>query len=122
MVAVIIFGLGMVTVSIWMIFDPDSWVRSVIQYCRKSYMHGLEIVICLTFGLLFLFFGETTSFPVVIHAAGYVLTIVGVILVFVPSYYHRRFGIWSVKKIGKTFRPLGFLSLLVGAFFIYAAF
>ncbi len=121
MYSIALFGLIMVIVSLVMVAKPDMWRRFIISFCRMRYMHPLEILIRLGFGLLFLRYAEDSKFPLIIRIMGYVLLAAGVGLIFLPPSYHRRFGIWAAEKLSRFFRPAGLVSFAFGVFLIYAA-
>ncbi len=121
MYAILIFGVLIMAISVFMIAKPDQWVDLAMRYCRLPYMHPLEILICLGFGVPFILNGGRSAFPMALTVFGYVLTAVGVGLMFTPPSYHRRFGLWSLQKMRRLFRPAGVFSLLLGAFLVYAA-
>lgn len=121
MYVIVIYGLLIISISLVMIAKPDSWVEMAVRYCRLPYMHPVEILICIGFGLSFIFYAGQSEFPTLFKFFGYVLVAVGLGLIFTPPSYHRRFGIWSTEKIGRQFRPAGLFSLIFGAFLVYAA-
>ena len=103
-----------------MIVRPEAWVDKAVHYCRQRYMHPLEILICVGFGVPFIIYSEASRLPATLTWFGYLLVGVGVGLVFVPPSFHRRFGIWSIQKIGGHFRPAGVFSLVFGGLLLYA--
>ncbi len=115
------YGVLIVLLSVLMVAKPDLWVDMALRYIRLPYMHPLEIAICIGFGLPFILYAEDSGFPITFKAFGYMLVAVGAGLMLTPPSVHRRFGVWSVEKTGKYFRPLGVLSLLGGAFLVYVA-
>ncbi len=121
MYAIAIYGLLIISISLVMIVKPDLWVDMAVRYCRLPYMHPLEILICLGFGLPFIFYADRSEFPTTFKIFGYLLVAVGLGLMLTPPSYHRRFGIWSVQKFKRFFRPAGLVSLVFGAFLVYAA-
>jgi len=121
MIAIAIFGVVMVVISLFMIVKPEAWVQIVLRFVRMPYMHPIEIIIRLGFGLLFIQFAEHSKFPLVIKIVGYVLLAVGIGLMLMPPSFHRRLALWAVEKVSKYFRPAGFFSLAFGVFLIYAA-
>ena len=121
MYAIAINGMVIIVVSLVMVAKPDVWGRFIVRFSRMPYMHPLEILVRLGFGLLFVRYAEDSKFPVTIKIMGYVLLAVGVGLMLTPPSQHRRFAIWSVEKFSKYFRPAGLVSLLFGVFLIYAA-
>ena len=66
MYSIALFGLIMVMVSLVMVAKPDMWGRFIISFCRMPYMHPLEIIIRLGFGLLFVRYAEDSKFPLTI--------------------------------------------------------
>lgn len=122
MYAIAINGALMVAISLIMIAKPNYWGKLIVRFSRMPYMHPLEIVIRLGFGLLFVRYADESKFPLMIRIMGYVLLAVGVGLVFTPPSSHRRFAVWSVERFSRIFRPAGILSLAFGLLLIYAAF
>lgn len=121
MYSIALFGLIMVMASLVMVAKPDALGRFIVRFCRMPYMHPLEILIRLSFGVLFLRYAEDSKFPLIIEITGYVLLAAGVGLIFLPPSYHRRFGIWAAESLSRFFRPAGLGSLAFGVFLIYAA-
>ena len=121
MYSIALFGSIMAAISLVMVAKPDAWARFIVLYSRMSYMHALEIVIRLGFGLLFVKYAEDAKFPLTIRIMGYVLLAVGVGLMLTPPSSHRRFAVWSVEKFSEYFRRAGLVSFAFGVFLIYVA-
>ncbi len=121
MYAILVYGLLIIAVSLFMIVKPDRWVELATRYCEFRYMHPIEIAIAVGFGLPFIVFAGESAFPTFFKVFGYVLVAVGIGLMLTPPSIHRRFGIWSLKKMERLFRPAGVVSLAFGAFLVYAA-
>ena len=119
MYAIAAFGLLMIAISLLMIVRPETWVDKGVRYCRLRYMHPLEILIRIGFGVLFIIYAESSRYPTALTGFGYLLVGVGIGLVFVPPSLHRRFGIWSIQKIGRRFRTAGVFSLVLGGLLLY---
>lgn len=120
MYAIAAFGLLLVAISLLMIVHPETWVDKAVRYCRLPYMHPLEIIIRIGFGVPFIMYAESSRYPFALTGFGYLLVGVGIGLVFVPPSLHRRFGIWSIQKIGRRFRAAGVFSLALGGVLLYA--
>lgn len=116
-----LFGLLMMLISVMMITSPELWVDLALKFSRLKYMHPLEILIRLTFGVPFVIYGPETDYPILIEYMGYLLLAVGVGLMLTPQSKHRRFAIWAINKVGKGFRMAGLGSLIFGGFLIYVA-
>ncbi|MFZ1700589.1 MAG: hypothetical protein WBO10_10635 [Pyrinomonadaceae bacterium] len=116
------FGLLLMVISLLMIVDPAKFSRGIVGFSEKWYFHPFEIVSRFAFGVVFVIFSAQTGFPSLILAMGYMLILVSIGLLLTPPSRHRKFAVWSADKFGAWFRPLGFLSLVFGAFLIYAAF
>ena len=114
------FGALMIVMSLLMIARPEAWVDRAVAYCRLRYMHPLEILSRVGFGVSFIVYAEASRFPAALTGFGYLLVGVGVGLAFIPPSYHRRFGIWAIQRIGRGFRPAGVFSLVLGGFLLYA--
>ncbi len=121
MYAIAINGVLIVAISLVMVARPEVWARFIVRFSRMPYMHLLEILIRVGFGILFLRYADDTKFPLTIEIMGYVLLAVGVGLILTPPSSHRRFAVWSVEKFSKYFRRAGLVSLAFGMFVIYAA-
>ena len=121
MYAIAFFGLLMIFLSILMIKNPEAWSKNIIKFSELSYFHPFEILSRISFGLIFLRYGDQTGFPALMNFIGYMLIGVGVGLLFTPPSLHRKFALWSAVKFKKSFRPAGFGSLLFGLFIIYAS-
>ncbi len=122
MIAIVIFGAGMVALSVGMVVKPEAWARAAVRFTRLRFMHPFEIVTRIGFGALFVLYADQTKFPTLIRVLGYALLAVGVALLFTPPRVHRRFGVWCVEKTARFLRPAGLASLAFGIFLIYAAF
>ncbi len=116
-----IYGVLVMLLSAFMIVRPDRWIDLGERYCRLRYMHPLEIAICIGSSLPFILYAGDSAYPVLFKGFGYLLLAVGIGLMLTPPSAHRRFGIWSLEKTGRYFRPLGVLSLAAGGFLVYAA-
>jgi hypothetical protein len=112
-------GLLIVLVSLWMIAAPEHWVRQAVRYCRWTYMHPLEIVICLSMGVVSLWGADQTNYATLVTGFGYVMCGVGLLLAVTPHQIHRRLGIQVIEGIGHWFRPAGFGSLAFGGYLMY---
>ncbi len=120
MIAIGLFGLGMIGISLWLVARPDAAAEAVRRFVRLRYFHPFEIVTRLGFGVLFVLYADQSRFPTVISVFGYLLVAVGLALVVTPPSYHRRFGLWSVDKFSKYFRVAGLGSLAFGILLVYA--
>ena len=121
MYSIAVFGFIMVLISVVMMAKPDAWARCIVLYSRMPYMHALEILIRLGFGLLFVKYASDAKFPLTIEIMGYILLAVGIGLMLTPPSSHRRFAVWSVEKFSKHFRRAGLVSFAFGVFLIYVA-
>ena len=115
------FGLLMIFLSIVMITNPEYWSKGNVKFSKKSFFHPFEILIRLSFGVVFIVFANQTLYPTVMLFIGYTLIAVGVGLLLTPPSKHRQFAVWSAQKFKSAFRPVGLGKLLFGAFLIYAA-
>lgn len=120
-IAVVLFGLGMVGISLAMWARPDATASRMLRFIRMPFMHPIEILTRVGFGVLFILGAGPSRFPVVLRAFGYLLVAVGLALLFTPPSLHRRFGVWSVERFSRRFRLAAVPSLAFGAFLIYAA-
>lgn len=121
MLAIVVFGAGMVGISLALIVNPDVSAEAVLRFVRLRYFHPFEIVTRIGFGVLFVMYADQSKFPTIIRVVGYVLIAVGLGLLVTPPSYHRRFGVWSVEKFSKYFRVAGLGSLAFGVFLIFSA-
>ena len=121
MYSIAVFGFIMVLISVVMMAKPDAWARCIVLYSRMPYMHALEILIRLGFGLLFVKYASDAKFPLTIEIMGYILLAVGIGLMLTPPSSHRRFAVWSVETFSKHFRRAGLVSFAFGVFLIYVA-
>lgn len=119
MFIVAFFGLLMMILSVLMIVNPDYWADGIIKFSEKSWFHPFEIISRFVFGLLFVLSARQTPYPTLILVIGYLLIAVSVGLLFTPPSKHKQFALWSAEKFRTKFRPLGFLSLLFGAFLVF---
>lgn len=115
------FGFLMILLSLVMIIKPQYWADGIIEFSEKSWFHAFEILSRLAFGAVFVIFADRTSHPGLMSFIGYLLIAVGAGLLLTPPSKHKQFAVWSAHKFKNTFRPMGFVSLLFGAFLIYAA-
>ena len=111
----------MIGLSLMMIVSPKLWLDLSIRYCRLPYMHPLEILIRIGFGITFITYAADTTYPTLILYAGYLLIAVGVGLACIRPSFHRHLGIIMIQRIGPWFRLAGCISLPMGIFLIYAA-
>jgi hypothetical protein len=116
-----VFGLLMLLISVLMIARPNLWIDLALKFSRLKYMHPLEILIRLLFGVTFVNYGSETDYPILIEYIGYLLLAVGAGLLLTPPSQHRRFAIWAITKVGRGFRIAGLGSLVFGGFLIYVA-
>lgn len=121
MCIVALFGILLVLVGLVMVAKPDLWVKAATAYCRKPYMHPVEIAICIGFGASFVLYAGLSPYPALFKVLGYMLVIVGIGLLFVLPSYHQRYGIWSVEKTAPYSRLMGIVSLAFGALLLYVA-
>lgn len=113
------FGLLMMCLSIIMIVNPAYWSDGIISFSKKTYFHWFEIISRLIAGIFFVIFSNTTLYPQLILAIGYLLICVGAGLFITGATKHRTFAVWSAHKFKSTFRPAGFASLMFGIFLVY---
>ena len=104
-----------------MIFNPGYWSVGVVRFSEKPYFHPFEILSRLAFGAVFIVYADQTLYPTLMSGIGYLLVAVGVGLLLTPPARHRQFALWSAHRFKNTFRPAGFVSLVFGAFLVYAA-
>jgi hypothetical protein len=102
-----------------MIISPNYWSNGIVDFSRKPYFHGFEIVSRLISGLVFVLYSQTTLYPKLVLVIGYLLIAVGLGLTILGSVKHRKFAVWSAHKFKSAFRPAGFSSLIFGLFLIY---
>ncbi len=121
MIAVALFGAGMVALSLGMVARPEASARAAVRFTRLRWMHPFEVVTRIGFGALFVLYADQTKFPLLIRVLGYALLAVGIALLFTPPRIHRRFGVWCIEKTARFLRPAGVMSLAFGIFLIYAA-
>lgn len=121
MYIVAFFGFLLMILSFLMIINPEYWADGIVRFSEKSWFHPFEIISRFVFGLAFVMFAGETLFPKLITAIGYLLILVSFALLFTPPSKHRQFALWSAQKFKNKFRPLGFISLVFGAFLIYTA-
>ncbi len=121
MYSIALFGSILAAISLVMVAKPDAWARCIVRYSRMRYMHVLEILIRVGFGVLFLRFADDAKFPLTMKIIGYILLAVGVGLTLTPPSSHRRFAVWSVEKFSRYFRRAGLVSFAFGVFLIYTA-
>lgn len=121
MYVVAFFGFLMMVLSGLMIIKPAYWADGIVKFSEKSWFHPFEIISRFVFGLLFVLVANQTPYPTLIMAIGFLLIAVSIGLLFTPPSKHRQFALWSAQKFRNKFRPLGFVSLIFGAFLVYSA-
>lgn len=114
------FGLMLILLSLVMIINPEYWSKGIVKFSKKPWFHPFEIISRIGFGVVFVIFAKQTLYPKLILFLGYLLIAVGIGLLLTPPSKHKQFAVWSAYKFKKTFRPMGFGSLLFGAFLFYA--
>ena len=113
------FGTLLLCLSVIMVVNPNYWSNGIINFSKKPYFHWFEVVSRITYGVLFVLFNESTSYPQLILSVGYVLIAVGFGLILIGSVRHRIFAVWSANRFKSTFRPAGIASFIFGLFLIY---
>lgn len=111
----------MMLLSIVMIINPGYWADGIVKFSKKPWFHPFEIISRFVFGVLFVLFAPQTPYPTLVLVIGCLLIAVSIGLLFTPPSKHRQFALWSAEKFRNKFRPLGFVSLIFGAFLIYLA-
>ncbi len=111
----------MILLSLIMIINPGYWSEGIVKFSKKFWFHPFEIISRFAFGLIFVFFAGQTLFPKLMTVIGYALIAVSVGLLLTPPSRHKKFALWSAEKFRNYFRCFGFVSLVFGAFLIYAA-
>lgn len=111
----------MILLSLIMIINPVYWSKGIVKFSKKFWFHPFEILSRFAFGLAFVFFAGQTLYPKLMSVIGYGLIAVSVGLLLTPPSKHKKFALWSAEKFKNYFRWFGFVSLVFGAFLIYAA-
>ncbi|MGH9948694.1 MAG: hypothetical protein ACRD6X_16080 [Pyrinomonadaceae bacterium] len=122
MYVIALFGLLLMLISFYMIAFPCRFAAGIVVFSEKAWFHPFEIVSRFVFGLAFAVYAGSTIFPTFILAMGVLLIAVSIGLLLTPPSKHREFAVWSAERFKNLFRPLGFLSLVFGAFITYTAF
>ncbi len=121
MYVIAFFGFLMMILSVLMIAKPDYWADGIVKFSEKWWFHPFEIISRFVFGLLFVLYADQTTYQTLILVIGYLLIAVSIGLLFTPPSKHKQFARWSAQKFRNKFRPLGFVSLLFGAFLVFLA-
>jgi hypothetical protein len=121
MYVIAFFGLLMMLISLVMIARPQYWSGAIVKFSEKPWFHPFEIVTRLGFGLAFYRFAGDTASPDLMRAIGFLLMAVALGLLLTPPAKHRQFAVWSAHRFAKTFRPMGVISFLFGAFLVQSA-
>ena len=121
MLSIVVFGLLMCLVSCVMVLQGERYGRTIIAFSQLPYFHSFEILSRAGFGLALLFAAANARYPLFIASTGILLVAVAVFLLMMGPTRHRRFALWSAKKFETAFRPSGFVTVMLGAFFVYNA-
>ena len=121
MLIIAVFGLLMCVVSGVMALQGERYGQTIIAFSRLPYFHSFEILSRAAFGVGLLVTADEARYPMFILATGMLLLAVAVFLLRIGPSRHRRFALWSASKFESAFRPSGFLSVLLGAFYVYSA-
>ena len=101
MILISLFGLWIVANCIVILARPATWHDWALGYIEWRWMHVFEILLNGGVGLLMIYFADDTRTPAGVHAFGWFLFVVGLVLTVTPPAQHRRFGRWSLAR----FRP-----------------
>ena len=115
------FGFLMMLLSFLMVVKPDSFSKGIILFSEKSYFHLFEIISRIAAGVIFTAYAANTVFPKTILFIGYGIILVGIGLALTPPKLHKKFAVWSANNFRTKFRLIGFASVPLSIFLIYAA-
>ena len=115
------FGLLMLLFSLMMVFRPQAFAQSIVDFSEQPYFHPFEIISRLIAGVLFVTYAADTRFPLLFKVIGLVLVLVGVGLAFTPPRLHKKFAVQSALRCKNYFRFIGIASVVLSFALIYAA-
>ena len=117
---VALYGLAVAGMCVWMLFRPDSWCRAATRYCQHRFMHPIEFVIALGFGVIFIAFARVSVYFLVFSIFGYWLLATAIGLILAGPSRHRRYGVWSIEKIRPYLRLTAIQWFFLGGWIAWA--
>ena len=121
LIGVIFFGGLMSLLSLRMIIFPIAWAKGIIQFSRWRWFHRFEILSRLVFALIFYCAAMQSHYPKLHFGIAVLLTFTTGYLIWLTEKKHKQFAIWSARKFKNWFRPLGFITLILGGWIIRTA-
>mgnify|MGYP001075047919 CR=1 FL=1 len=94
-----VFALFLMAFSLIMSKSPAFWANGIIKFSQAAYCHPFEILSRGVFGILFIFNASNTHIPNLIDGLGWLLLVVSVGLIIMGPDRHKRFAVWSAKKV-----------------------
>ena len=101
-------------------FAPERARRFLLGFATTPAKHALEMVLRLIVGIALLAHAAQMPFELAFRIAGWVLLVTTLLLALVPWRWHQRFARASVPQALKFLPLLGFASVAMGAFMLYA--
>ena len=121
LIGVMLFGGLLSLLSLRMIIFPTAWAQGIIVFSRWRWFHLFEILSRLFFALIFYCAAAQSMYPKLHFAIAVLLTFTTLYLIWLTEKKHKQFAIWSARKFKNWFRPLGFITLILGGWIISTA-
>jgi uncharacterized membrane protein HdeD (DUF308 family) len=120
-IAVLVVGLVLLCLGVALVAHPAGWARAIARSDRQA-MQALGGAVRVLMGLALVYGADATRYVSGVHAFGLVLVAVGVMTLWVG---HERFSSWIEGWLAGSLvlrlRLGGLLSVIVGAFLVFAA-
>ncbi|MGY8695103.1 MAG: hypothetical protein ACKVGW_13025 [Verrucomicrobiia bacterium] len=116
-----LFAVLLITCSLAMIVNPETWTIFWQKFSKKKHFHLVEILTRILFAAVFFGYGNQTKYPVVMNAMAILMIAAAVGLLVMGSSKHRKFAMNATEKHRNKFRAAGFASLAFGSFLLYAS-
>jgi sulfite exporter TauE/SafE len=103
----------MISFGLFMIIRPQQFADGVSHFSEQTWFHAFEISSRLTAGAVFIALAFFNDFSSLLFFFGLLFCFVGLFLIWMGPSKHRKFAIIA-SKIGRHFRPLGYIAVLIG--------
>lgn len=118
---IVLFGLGMIGLSLSMIINKDKFAQGIVTFSNKAWFHPFEVISRILIGTVFIYAAGNSQFNWLFLFIGYCLLLVGLGLLLIGETKHKAFAIWAADRFVSIFPIAGLFSLGFGTFLIYAA-
>ena len=120
-IAVLVVGLVLLCLGVALVAQPARWARAIARSDRQA-MQALGGAVRVLMGLALVYGADATMYASGVHAFGLVLVAVGVMVLWVaPERFSSWIEGWLAGSLVWRLRLGGLLSVIVGAFLIFAS-